>query len=179
MIAKNSRTSLATLLAIAASGLSIVPVQAADSLLNWTDLKHLKIYHAYAASDGESYVEEINVPALESPSFEGSKAQTYFDFKEPHRVRIGRGAQGAMFDWHGAVDYRHLIIPMQGNLFFDLGEGRTLELKPGEAILAEDWTGRGHRSGCAPSKTQATCVGMDILIDANPRTMPLRAPPRP
>jgi hypothetical protein len=82
-----------------------------------------------------------------------------------------------MFEWHGAVDFRHLIIPMQGSLFFDLGDGRTLTLKPGEAILAEDWTGRGHRSGCAPSKVQLTCVGIDMLLDANPHAIPLRSPP--
>ena len=167
-------------LAVAMAGLlAAAPAPAADNLFTWTDLNFIKIYHAYAASDGKSYVEEIAIPAYETASFANSKAQTYFDFKEPKNIRIGRGAQGAMFEWHGAVEYRHLIVPLQGDLFFDLGEGRTLNLKPGEAILAEDWTGRGHRSGCAPSKTQATCVGMDILIDANPRAMPLRAPPKP
>ena len=168
-------------LAVAMAGLlAAAPAQAAvDSMFTWTDFKFIKIYHAYSASDGKSYLEEIAIPAYETDSFAKSKAQTYFDFKAPINVRIGRAASGAMYEWHGAVEYRHLIVPMQGELFFDLGEGRTLNLKPGEAILAEDWTGRGHRSGCAASKTVPTCVGMDILIDKNPRDMPLRAPPKP
>ena len=171
------RSTMAGLLAATISMMATVPAQAADSLLTWRDLKFIKVYHAYAASDGKSYVEEIDIPAYETDGFANTKSQTYFDFKQPVEIRIGRSAQGAMFEWHGAVEYRHLIVPMQGNIFFDLGEGRTLELTPGEAILAEDWTGRGHRSGCAPSKTHLTCVGLDILIDKNPHAMPLRAPP--
>ncbi len=173
----NLRNTLAGIAIAAASLMSASPVMAADSLLNWTDLKFIKIYHAYAASDGKSYLEEITVPSTESIGRSGTLAQSYFDFKEPHQIRIGRAVQNGIFEWHGAVEYRHLIIPMQGSIFFDLGDGRTLTLKPGEAILAEDWTGRGHRSGCAPSKVELTCVGIDILIDANPHSLPLRSPP--
>lgn len=174
---KNIRTKIGGLCVAIAALLPMAPANAADSLLTWTDLQKLTVYHVYSASDGKSYVEEIAIPAQDTASFENSRAQTYFDFKNPHEVRIGRGKQGAMFDWHWALDYRHLIIPMQGDLFFDIGDGRTLTLKPGEAILAEDWTGKGHRSGCAASKTNATCVGLDILIDPNPHALPLRNPP--
>ncbi len=173
----NLRNSLTALVVAAAGLVSFTPAMAADSLLDWTDLKFIKIYHAYAASDGKSYVEEIAVPSAESIGKSGTPTQSYFDFTNVHEVRIGRAVQGAMFEWHGTVDFRHLIIPMQGSLFFDLGDGRTLTLKPGEAILAEDWTGRGHRSGCAPSKVQLTCVGIDMLLDANPHAIPLRSPP--
>ena len=148
----------------------------ADSLLTFTDLKIFRMYHSYAASDGKSYIEEIAVPASLRVTGTGA-SQTYFNLK-PHQVIIGRQKAGAIMDWHGAVEYRHLIIPMQGNLMFDLGDGRVLELKPGEAILAEDWTGRGHRSGCSAKNTVETCLGLDILIDENPHTLPLRDPPK-
>jgi hypothetical protein len=148
----------------------------ADSLLNFTDLQIFKMYHSYAASDGRSYIEEMAVPASLRQTGTGP-SQTYFDLK-PSQVIIGRQKAGAIMDWHGAVQFRHLIIPLQGNLMFDLGDGRVLELKPGEAIYAEDWTGRGHRSGCSAKNTVESCVGIDILIDANPHAMPLRAPPK-
>ncbi len=147
-----------------------------DSLLSWTEINSLKVYHVYAASDGKSYVEEMIVPAAIRKAGSGP-TPTYFDFAEPYKIRIGRGNSGAIMDWHGATDYRHLLIPQQGNLFFDFGDGRTLTLKPGEALYAEDWTGRGHRSGCEPSKDKPTCVAIDILIDKNPHNMPLRTPP--
>jgi quercetin dioxygenase-like cupin family protein len=148
----------------------------ADSLLTFKDLQIFKMYHAYSASDGKSYIEEMDVPAAMRQSGTGL-SQTYFDLK-PSQIIIGRQKAGAIMDWHGAVQFRHLIIPMQGNLMFDAGDGRVLELKPGEAIYAEDWTGRGHRSGCSAKNTVETCVGIDILIDANPHGLPLRAPPQ-
>lgn len=184
MMARQFRTKIVGLLAAAAAFLpaTFLPsasANAADSLLTWDDLRALKIYHAYAASDGKSYLEEISIPSQETTHKSGAALQTYFNMQTPHQITIGRGVQGAMFEWHGAVDYRHLIIALQGEMFFDLGDGRTLNLKPGEAILAEDWTGRGHRSGCSPSKVKATCVAMDILMDPNPRAIPLRSPPKP
>lgn len=178
-MANKIRNGWGGLMLAIAGMMPMVPAQAADSMLDWKDLNFVRIYHAYSANDGKSYLEEIPIPAMPSVGKSGTPVQTYFNFKEPHQVVIGRAVQGAMFEWHGAVEYRHLIIPLQGDTFFDLGDGRTLNLKPGEAILAEDWTGRGHRSGCAPSKTQMTCVGIDILIDPNPHAMPLRAPPQP
>lgn len=168
---------LATVLGcMAAAGLSLAtPALAADSLLSWSDLNVLKLYHAYSASDGRSYIEEISVPAQQRQSG-GSSAQIYFDLK-PQALRIARSASGSMIDWHYAGDSRHLIVPMQGDMVFDLGDGKLFHVKPGEAILAEDWTGKGHRSGCLADH-QPTCVVFDILVDANPKAMPLQAPPR-
>ncbi|PNU05494.1 hypothetical protein [Novosphingobium guangzhouense] len=172
-------TSLKCLAAAALASLVLPAGSAhaeADSLLSWTDMSKIRIYHAYAASDGKSYVEEMDIPANVRMTGSGP-TPTYFDFKDAHAVRIGRGKSGAIFDWHGATEFRHLLVPLQGNLFFDLGDGRTLSLKPGEALYAEDWTGRGHRSGCEESKQLPTCVALDILIDENPHAMPLRSPP--
>jgi quercetin dioxygenase-like cupin family protein len=151
------------------------PAAAADSLFTWSDLAALKVYHAYSASDGLSYIEEIAVPAQVRASG-GKSAQIYFDLK-PQAMRIARSATGSMIDWHYAGDSRHLIIPMQGDMVFDLGDGKLFHVKPGEAILAEDWTGKGHRSGCL-NATQATCVVIDVLVDANPKAVPLQAPPK-
>lgn len=149
---------------------------AADSLLTWNDLHVLKIYHAYSAADGKSYIEEIPIPAQERQSG-GKLAQIYFDLK-PQALRIARSESGSMIDWHYAGDSRHLIIPMQGDLVFDTGDGKMFHLKAGEAILAEDWTGKGHRSGC-DAVNKKTCVVIDILVDSNPRAMPLVAAPKP
>jgi hypothetical protein len=167
---------LGVVAAVAAALLPVSSALAADSMFDFKDLNIFKMYHAYSASDGKSYVEEISIPSAPGMTA-GKPTQTYFDLK-PQQVRIGRGTSGAILDWHGAPLSRHIIMPLQGDIFFDLGDGRTLTLKPGQAILAEDWTGRGHRSGCAESKVNATCVGLDMLVDANPHAMPLRDPPK-
>lgn len=167
----------AAILAGVAALAPLSPTRAADSLVTFSDLRGMKIYHVYSANDGKSYLEEVYIPSTEKAGSAGTPQQMYFDLK-PVAVRIARAAQNGIFTWHWATENRHLIIPQQGSLYFDLGDGRTLNLKPGEAIYAEDWTGRGHRSGCAASKTQLTCVAIDILIDVNPHTMPLRDPPK-
>jgi hypothetical protein len=173
-ISAKAKTSLKLALALFAFTSSLASAQAADSLFDWDDLKALKIYHAYSASDGRTYVEEISIPASEVTNGTG-KAQMYFDLT-PQKVKIGRSKSGAMYDWHYAYDSRHLIIPLQGDIVFDIGDGKLFHLHPGEAILAEDWTGKGHRSGCL-SATKPTCVGIDMLLEPNPHAIPLRAPP--
>ena len=161
-------------LALAAITAGGAAARAVDSLLNWDDLHVLKVYHAYSASDGRTYVEEIAVPSAEANSG-GKPAWLYFDLK-PQQLRIGRSKSGEMVDWHYAGAMRHLIITLQGDIVFDLGDGKPLHLRPGEAILAEDWTGKGHKSGCQ-AQDQPTCVGIDILFEPNPKAVPLRDPP--
>jgi quercetin dioxygenase-like cupin family protein len=150
-------------------------VQGADSMLTWNAEGLYHLYHAYSASDGRTYVEEIAVPQTKSSSA-FSKAATIFDLMQPQSVRIAHSADGEMIDWHYATDYRHLIIPLQGDLVFDTGDGNLYHVKAGEAILAEDWTGKGHRSGCAATNGKF-CLAIDIQVAPNPKTVPLRAPP--
>ncbi len=170
---------LGRLAAMAAAFMSAATLASAaspvDSLFSWDDLSALKIYHAYSANDGHTYVEVISIPASQTQPANTS-SESYFDLK-PQVVRIGRGKSGALVSWHYAYESRHLIVPLQGDIVFDLDDGKMLHVHPGEAILAEDWTGRGHRSGCI-SDTKRTCVGLDILLEPNPHTMPLRDPPK-
>jgi hypothetical protein len=145
-----------------------------DSLLTTQDLSQLKMYHAYSASDGRTYIETMNVPAQEK-RINGTSGWLYLSVK-PAQVNIGRSTN-FLGDWHYAGAMRHIIVPLQDEIAFDVGDGKIFYLKPGEAILAEDWTGKGHRSGCA-SKTRPTCLALDITYDANPMQMPLRDPPK-
>lgn len=152
-----------------------VPATPADSLLTMQDFSRLRLYHAYSASDGRTYIETIDMPSQQK-TIGGTTGVMYLDIK-PSTLRIGRSTANFLGDWHYAGDMRHIIIPLQDDIVFDTGDGTLFHLHPGEAILAEDWTGKGHRSGCW-SKTHSTCMAIDILYDANPRQIPLRAPPK-
>ena len=173
--------SLRRLLSVAVSAFGLVVATAAwaaepvDSLLTTQDLSQLKMYHAYSASDGRTYIETMNVPAQEK-HINGTTGWLYLSVK-PAQVNIGLSTN-FLGDWHYAGAMRHIIVPLQDEIAFDVGDGKIFYLKPGEAILAEDWTGKGHRSGCDAVNKQ-TCVVIDILVDANPRAMPLVAPPKP
>ena len=161
---------------VAAAMLLVAPVsaQAADSLLNFGDLEFLHIYHAFSASDGKTYIEEMAIPA--QPIQSGGKSAQLYLTLNPKSVAIARSASGSMIDWHHAGENRHLLLPQQGDLVFDTGDGKLFHLKAGEAMLAEDWAGRGHRSGCLATNG-TSCVVLDMVLDATPRNLPLRDPP--
>lgn len=150
------------------------PAIPADSLLTTQDFSRLRMYHAFSASDGRTHIETIDLPSQQK-MIGGTNGALYLDIK-PGQLRIGRSKANFLGDWHYAGDMRHIIIPLQDDIVFDIGEGTLFHLHPGEAILAEDWTGKGHRSGCW-SKVHDTCMAIDILYDPNPKQIPLRTPP--
>jgi hypothetical protein len=147
-------------------------VRAADSLLNWDGHEPVRIYHAYSASDGKSYIEQIDMPL----QLGGYGSRQLFNFENVLSVHVGTSQPHELSDWHYANN-RHLIIPLQGNLRFDTGDGKEYLLRPGEAVLAEDWTGKGHRSGC-DSRNKVACVAVDVTIGPINKVLPLRDPPR-
>jgi hypothetical protein len=59
----------------------------ADSMLTWNGEGLYHLYHAYSASDGRTYVEEIAIPQTRSGSA-FSSAATIFDLVQPQSVRI-------------------------------------------------------------------------------------------
>jgi hypothetical protein len=149
---------------------------AADSLLTFGDLDKLRVYHAYSASDGKTYIEEIDMPARQAMSG-GKPSVLYTLFTNPKSVAIARSTSGSMIDWHFAGENRHFMFTTQGQLVFDTGDGTLFHLPTGAAMYAEDWTGKGHRSGCLSPKGES-CVVVDMILDPNPHTMPLASPPR-
>ncbi|MCA8973261.1 MAG: hypothetical protein KDC98_01000 [Planctomycetes bacterium] len=48
-------------------------------------------------------------------------------------------------DWHGAPD-RQLVVVLSGRLEVEVGDGSRRQWGPGEAFLADDLTGQGHRT---------------------------------
>ncbi len=94
----------------------------------------------YTGDDGESHFEEIDVPLK-------------------HRGAMGAiselvPAQGVMFrevdgsydlDFHTAPR-RQYVINLSGSVDLEVGDGTCRRLGPGEVLLAEDTTGRGHKS---------------------------------
>jgi uncharacterized cupin superfamily protein len=49
------------------------------------------------------------------------------------------------YDWHNAPR-RQFIVMLEGTVEIEVGAGTTRRFGPGDILLAEDTTGRGHRS---------------------------------
>jgi quercetin dioxygenase-like cupin family protein len=70
-------------------------------------------------------------------------------FAEQTQMQAARGviftrmAPGSFVDWHNAPR-RQYVITLAGGVEIGLGDGSLHRFGPGEGILAEDLTGKGH-----------------------------------
>jgi hypothetical protein len=100
----------------------------------------MKITRLYTGDDGESHFEDVEVPLSERAGL--------------GRISELRSATGVLFretdtdyllDWHNAPR-RQFILNLEGQVEIELGDGTKRRFGPGDVLLAEDTTGRGHIS---------------------------------
>jgi len=89
----------------------------------------MKITRLYTGKDGESHFEEIEVPAEKLQAVEG--------------IRFRVGPVGQVQDWHPAPR-RQYVITLSGQGEIEIGDGAKKRFGPGDIMLADDLTGRGH-----------------------------------
>ena len=91
----------------------------------------------YTGGDGESHFEEIIPPFAWAGPVERTPLQGATG------VAFTRFPSGCFLDWHNAPRRQHVII-LSGHSEFGVGDGSVRRLGPGDVLLAEDLTGRGH-----------------------------------
>jgi quercetin dioxygenase-like cupin family protein len=105
----------------------------------------------YAGQDGQTHFEDLPLPAEES-----------------HNVALQAGASLAFrcfpadyfSDWHTAPRRQYIFI-LVGQMEIGIGDGTTRRFGPGDVVLADDLTGRGHttRSVGVPRISATVPVG--------------------
>ena len=88
----------------------------------------------YSGEDGQSHFEELELPTGpvgRSPV----QAATGISFRHSE--------PGDFMDWHNAPQ-RQYVITLSGQVEIGIGDGTVRRLGPGDVLLAEDLTGRGH-----------------------------------
>ena len=94
------------------------------------------IIRVYSGDDGESHWEELAVPSTEyGPQAVKLQPDGEMVF---HLVPEGR-----WMDYHIAPR-RQFVITLFGEVEIGFGDGSVVILQPGDIMLAEDKTGRGH-----------------------------------
>jgi hypothetical protein len=110
----------------------------------------MKITRLYTDPNGESRFEDMDI-ALE-------------DAGEIGRLSTLIPATGVIFretdpdydyDWHPAPR-RQFIVMLQGTVEIETGDGARRRFGPGDILLAEDTTGRGHRSRTVDNQVRKT-----------------------
>ena len=100
----------------------------------------MKIVRIYTGADGESHFEDVAV-ALSDDGHLGRMSKLV-----PARGVIFREVGGDYaLDFHNAPR-RQYVVNLTGSVELVVGDGTRRVLGPGDVLLAEDTTGRGHKS---------------------------------
>ena len=100
----------------------------------------MKLTRMYTGDDGETHFEDVEIELLDrGPLGLVSKLEpaTGLVFRET--------GEDYELDWHTAPR-RQLIVPLEGAVEIETGDGGKRRFGPGDLLLAEDTTGRGHIS---------------------------------
>jgi len=100
-----------------------------------------KVIRLYTGPDGESHIGESTVDFLESHS---GKARQWALMKATG-VAVRESDGPYEYPRHNAPR-RQFVITVQGEWEVEMGDGTIQPLKPGDILLAEDTTGKGHIS---------------------------------
>ena len=97
----------------------------------------MRLFRLYSGADQQSHLEELKMSFAPGPIAEQTPVQP------ASGVIFTRMTPGAFVDWHNAPR-RQYVITLAGGVEIGLGDGTLHRFGPGEGILAEDLTGKGH-----------------------------------
>jgi len=97
----------------------------------------MKIVRLYTGTDNESHFEEVDVELNFHGHTEASVLQP------AHGIVFRRAPATHLSDYHTAPR-RQYVITLVGEVEIETGDGTIRRFGPGDVMLAEDTTGRGH-----------------------------------
>ncbi|AEJ18772.1 hypothetical protein [Gracilinema caldarium] len=106
----------------------------------------MKIAQIYADATGESHYEDLEV--------EYTISNPLGKMSDPIPVTsmiLRENEAGYDYDWHTAPR-RQYIVMLAGLVEIQVSDGETRTLGPGDIVLVEDTTGKGHKSRSSDGK---------------------------
>ena len=100
----------------------------------------MKITRIYTGTDGESHFEDVDISL---DNIKGSQRMS--KLKDATGIIFRETCGEYDLDFHNAPR-RQYIINLEGQVELVIGDGSSRILGPGDILLAEDTTGRGHKS---------------------------------
>jgi len=112
----------------------------------------MKITRIYSGDDGESHFEDVEIP-LQDRGVIGAVSTL-----QPATGIAFRETEGSYdFGFHNAPR-RQYIINLDAAVELEAGDGTRRVIGPGEILLAEDLTGRGHISRAVDGRPRRSLV---------------------
>jgi quercetin dioxygenase-like cupin family protein len=97
----------------------------------------MRLFRLFTGDDQQSHLEELKM------AFTSGQIAEQTSIQPATGVIFTRMAPGTFVDWHNAPR-RQYVITLAGGVEIGLGDGSLHRFGPGEGILAEDLTGKGH-----------------------------------
>jgi hypothetical protein len=97
----------------------------------------MKIVRLYTGADNESHFEEVDVELNAAGRLQASVLQP------THGIVFRSAPAHHLSDFH-PVPKRQYVITLSGQVEIETGDGTIRRFGPGDVMLAEDTTGRGH-----------------------------------
>lgn len=98
----------------------------------------MKIVRLYTGADNESHFEDIEV------DFQSAGRNMMASDLEPARNVMFRTAPADHYSTYHPAPNRQYVITLSGAVEIEVGDGSIRHFGPGDVMLAEDTTGRGH-----------------------------------
>jgi quercetin dioxygenase-like cupin family protein len=111
----------------------------------------MKIVRVYTGKDNESHLEIIDQADLDYVERDGTRTAV----RTVTGVQFALRTKGEFTDFHNAPR-RQYVFYLTASVELGLGDGSTHVMKPGDVLLAEDTTGRGHTSRVVKDGMSAT-----------------------
>ena len=98
------------------------------------------VIRLYTGSDGMSHFERVEMKLALVPGWNGIEESEPVAMAKSHFIR---SKPGYFSDWHNA-DVRRYVLTISGRAEIEVAGGEKFVAEPGQVVLAEDLTGKGH-----------------------------------
>ena len=93
----------------------------------------MKIVRLYTGADNQTHFQDLDPDTF--ANFAGNVGDG--------AVRVNQGPARSVSDFHNAPRRQYVVI-MSGAMEIEISDGTTRQLGPGDVLVAEDLTGKGH-----------------------------------
>ena len=140
----------------------------------------MRITRIYATPDGESHFEDIEIPLRDAGSI-GALSEAI----PTRKVHFRETGPDYDYGWHLAPQ-RQFILLLDGHIEIETSDGETRRFQGGDVLLAEDTTGKGHRTRTIDGRRrrsvfvalpEAPDSPLDVVQEAGEDSFPASDPP--